>query len=254
MALDFTLEPVVPACALMAGALSGAGLGDLEQRLGHNFSEPALLARALTHVSAEKLNSRVESYQRLEFLGDRVLGLAIAEMLYQTFPDAEEGELSRRLSALVRKETCAGVARDWDVGPCLILGAGERKGQGRNSVAILGDVCEAILGAVFVDAGFDAARALVRRAFGARLTAPGVTLDPKTALQEWAQASGRPPPAYREVSRGGPAHRPVFVISVEVEGFEKRQADGASKRLAEMAAAQAFIEAETLPLITRRHG
>lgn len=210
--------------------------------------------RALTHVSAGRVRKRADSYQRLEFLGDRVLGLAIGEILYARFPEAEEGELSRRLSALVRKETCAEVARAWDVGPHLKLGAGEIGTSGRQRAGILGDVCEAIIGAVFIDAGFEAARDLVRRGFDARLAAPAVALDPKTALQEWAQGAGRMPPVYREVSRGGPPHKPVFVIEVEVEGLPRRSAEGASKRAAEQAAARALIDSENLGVLSRRSG
>ena len=122
-------------------------IAQLEARIGHAFSDPVLLRAALTHVSAS--TQRPESYERLEFLGDRVLGLAVSHMLYVTFPDRSEGELSRRLAALVRKETCAEVAESWGVGPFLRLGEGEAQTGGRKKRAILGDVCEAIIGAVF---------------------------------------------------------------------------------------------------------
>ncbi len=251
MALDGALEPIVPARPLTTTLSGKPDIAALESRIGHTFAQSGLLARALTHVSADKLRSRVDSYQRLEFLGDRVLGLTIAEMLYELFPGAEEGELSRRFSALVRKETCAEVARGWDVGPHLALGRGE-KASARDSAGVLGDVCESILGAVFLDAGFDTARDLVRRAFGDRLNAPGVILDPKTALQEWAQGAGRAPPSYREVSRGGPAHKPVFVIAVDVEGFDGATAEGSSKRMGEQAAAALFAEKHNLAIAARR--
>jgi ribonuclease-3 len=217
--------------------------GRLEERLGHVFGDRQLLERALTHVSANKQGApRSASYQRLEFLGDRVLGLAIAELLFATFPRAPEGEMSRRLAELVRKETCADVALDWDVGPFLRLGESELLTGGARNTAILGDVCEAIIGAVFLDAGYDAARALVERSWIERLKRPSRPLrDPKTALQEWAQGRGLAAPTYREVRRSGPAHAPVFTIAVQVEGFADENAQGASKRTAEQAAARAFM-------------
>ncbi|MDB5650536.1 MAG: ribonuclease [Hyphomicrobiales bacterium] len=216
---------------------------DLEGAIGHNFADPELLRRALTHVSAVPADTaRSETYQRLEFLGDRVLGLAVCDMLCTAFPDAAEGELSRRLADLVRKESCAEVAIDWGVGVHLRLGEGEAQTGGRRKTAILGDVCEAIIGAVYLDAGFEVARDVVVRAWTARMNAPKRPLrDAKTALQEWAQARGRPTPLYREVSRSGPAHAPVFVIGVEIDGFEPAEASGHSKRIAEQAAAEAFM-------------
>ncbi len=250
--MDGALVASVPACSLKMSRPTKPRIEELQARIGHAFSRVDLLTLALTHVSAASVRSRLQSYQRLEFLGDRVLGLAISEMLYEQFPDAEEGELSRRLSALVRKETCAEVARGWEVGPHLKLGLGEIKGRGRQADGILGDACEAIIGAVFLDAGFATARDLVRRAFGDRMNAPGVSLDPKTALQEWAQAAGRKPPVYREISRGGPHHKPVFVIAVDVEGFDPCESEGSSKRLAEQSAARAFMEREHVPSGFRR--
>ncbi len=245
MAVVGPLEPFVPARALTKTSASAARIEEFEARLGYAFRSGDLLATALTHVSAGSLKKRVESNQRLEFLGDRVLGLVVAEMLYVAFPVAEEGELSRRLSQLVRKETCADVAREWNVGPYLKLGQGEAKGGGRDRTPILGDACEAIIGAVFLDGGMDAARDLVRRAVGAHMDAvAGTARDAKTALQEWAQGRGKKPPVYREISRGGPDHKPVFVIGVDVEGYPVCEAEGASKRIAEQSAAQAFMERE----------
>lgn len=216
---------------------------ELEEAIGHHFVDSSLIVRALTHVSAVPSDGvRTDTYQRLEFLGDRVLGLAVSDMLCATFPDAAEGELSRRLADLVRKESCADVAIDWGVGPHLKLGDGEAQTGGRRKTAILGDVCEALIGAVFLDAGFPAARDVVSRAWTARMHAPKRPLrDAKTALQEWAQARGKPTPVYREVSRTGPAHAPVFVIAVEIDDFAPAEASGQSKRIAEQAAAQAFM-------------
>ncbi len=223
-------------------------LAALQERIGHFFAEPVLLLRALTHVSAlpaAQAQRRVDSYQRLEFLGDRVLGLAVCEMLFHQFPEAEEGELSRRLADLVRKETCAEVARGWDVGEVVRLGEGEAQTGGAAKAAILGDVCESILGAIFIDAGFAAARETVRRFFGDKMLNPARPLrDPKTVLQEWAQARGLPPPSYRQSGRIGPDHAPVFIIEVSVVGFEPAAGEGSSKRFAEQAGAQKFLSRE----------
>jgi len=215
-------------------------LSALQARIGHEFADPSLLSRALTHVSASP--ARRESYERLEFLGDRVLGLAVAHMLYDAFPNESEGELSRRLAALVRKETCADVAEAWGVGPAMRLGEGEAQTGGRAKRALLGDICEAIIGAAFLDGGAAAAEHVVRSAFGARMTASGQELrDAKTALQEWAQARGLAAPRYQLVARSGPDHAPFFEVAVEVKGFEVTQGSGASKRVAEQAAAAAFL-------------
>jgi len=218
----------------------------LEERIGHRFGDRSLIERALTHVSAVAAKgARVDSYQRLEFLGDRVLGLAISDMLYAAIPKAAEGELSQRLAELVRKKTCADVANEWGVSDHVRLGGGEAQTGGAKKVAILGDVCESVIGAVYLDAGFHAARDLVQRTWSERMMKPRRPLrDPKTALQEWAQARGLDTPVYREAGRSGPAHAPKFVIEVEVAGFAPTQAEGASKRLADQAAARAFMARE----------
>ena len=220
----------------------------LESRLGYQFRNSSLIEQALTHVSAIHAGkSRSESYQRLEFLGDRVLGLTISDMLFVAFPKASEGEMSRRLSDLVRLETCAEVAEEWGIGEWLRLGAGEASTGGARKSAILGDVCEALIGAVFLDGGYDPAKALVEKGWRQRMQQPKRPLrDPQTALQEWAQARGKAPPLYREVERAGPAHKPEFTISVEVEGLDPIEARGASKRTAEQAAARAFMQRENI--------
>ena len=217
----------------------------LEARIGHVFADRTLLPLALTHVSKAGPSGRLGSYQRLEFLGDRVLGLAVAETLYTAFPDAEEGELSRRLAALVRRETCAAVSEAWEFGPHLNLGPGEVQTGGRRNQTILADVCEAILGAVFLDAGYEAVKAIVRRAF--RPDAPTGTprgRDAKSALQEWAMARSLAIPVYEVVERSGPDHAPVFRIAVRVEGIEPGYGEGASKRVAEQEAARAVLARE----------
>ena len=222
-------------------------LAELEARIGHRFADPALADRALTHVSAPAAG-RGQSYQRLEFLGDRVLGLVVSDMLYEAFAQASEGDLSVRLARLVRRETCAEVAEGWDVGPHVAMGQGEARGGGRKKTAILGDVCEALIGAVFLDAGFAAARALVRRFWRPRMLADAAPVqDAKTAVQEWAQARGLATPQYSEVERSGPAHLPRFVMQVELEGFTPERGEASSKRAAEQAAARAFLDRRAIP-------
>ena len=222
-----------------------ADLSALEQRIGVAFSNVGLLRQALTHVSA--CTKRGDSYQRLEFLGDRVLGLAVADFLYEIFPGAAEGELSRRLAELVRRETCAEVAAEWGVAPFIILGGGEAQSGGATKAAILGDICESIIGAVFLDAGFEVARKLVRDSFAPRVDQVGASRrDPKSALQEWAQGRGIGTPVYRLDGQTGPDHAPHFVIAAVIDGFEPALGQGTSKRHAEQAAAEAFMAREKI--------
>jgi ribonuclease-3 len=218
----------------------------LEQTIGYRFSDSALLERALTHISALKgAQGRTGSYQRLEFLGDHVLGLAISEMLFAAFPKADEGEMSRRLADLVRRETCADVARVVDLGASLRLGASEVRAGGRSRIAILADVCESLIGAIFLDGGYDAAFAFVGRFWGERMRKPARPLrDPKTVLQEWAQARGLPTPSYREIERTGPHHDPEFRVAVSLPEREPAEGKGRSKRAAEQAAASALLSRE----------
>jgi ribonuclease III len=213
----------------------------LEARLDYTFRDYEVAALALTHLSAQVSGGR--SYQRLEFLGDRVLGVVIAERLYEAFPRATEGELSMRFAKLVRRETCAEIALQWDVGPHVVLGSGEARAGGRKKEAILADVCESLIGAVFVDGGYEAARDVILRAWGGRLTSDAEPArDAKTAVQEWAQARALNAPRYEEVARSGPAHAPLFVMRVVLPGYEPEQGEATSKRAAEQAAAQVFLE------------
>lgn len=218
----------------------------LEAKLGHVFADKALLERALTHVSA--VGGEAErSNQRLEFLGDRVLGLAVSEMLHAAFPTAGEGELSHRLSGHVRREACAAVALAWDLGPQLILGSGEGKAGGRRSVAILADTTEALIGAVFLDAGYAAARAVVEAALAEAIKVPGrPRRDAKTRLQEWSQAGGRPTPVYEVVERSGPDHAPSFTVAARLPDLPPATGTGASRRAAEQEAAAAFLRRESI--------
>ena len=215
----------------------------LEARIGYRFADPALLDHALTHISAlGGVRNRSGSYQRLEFLGDHVLGLVVSDMLFRAFPRADEGELSRRLADLVRKEACADVAQAIELGGAIRLGASESNAGGRSRIAILADVCEALIGAVFLDGGYEAAAALITRLWDGRMRAPKRPLrDAKTMLQEWAQAQGLPTPAYREVERKGPDHDPEFRVTVELPDRLPAEGIGRSKRSAEQAAASVML-------------
>jgi ribonuclease-3 len=216
---------------------------DFEERIGYRFNDRALLEQALTHISAlGGARGRAGSYQRLEFLGDHVLGLVVSDMLFHAFSSADEGEMSRRLADLVRREACADVAREIELGEAIRLGASEASTGGRGRPAILADVCEALIGAVFVDGGYPAASALIERLWGARMRTPARPLrDSKTVLQEWAQARGLPTPAYREVERKGPDHDPEFRVTVELPDLVPAEGTGRSKRAAEQAAASAML-------------
>lgn len=212
-----------------------------QARLGYAFAKPALLVRALTHSSIASPNR--DDNQRFEFLGDRVLGLVMAEALLVQDADATEGQLAPRFNALVRKETCAEVAREIDLGAVLKLGRSEMLSGGRRKEALLGDALEAVIAAVYLDAGYDAARAVLLRLWGVRIGAVAQDArDAKTALQEWAQARGLPPPDYVELRRAGPAHAPVFTIAAQLRSGETAEATAGSKRQAEQAAARALLD------------
>ncbi|HET9902522.1 MAG TPA: ribonuclease III [Xanthobacteraceae bacterium] len=220
-----------------------AAVSKVQERIGHTFADPALLERALTHSSAVSGGAgRAGSYQRLEFLGDRVLGLAVADMLLRAFPQASEGELSRRLAALVRAESCAAVARAMQLDSAVQMGTA-KGARTRLTQAILADVCEAVVGAVFLDGGYPAAAGLVERFWRERMLAPPRPLrDSKTVLQEWAQGRGLPTPLYREIARSGPHHDPQFRVSVELPELPPAEGSGRSKRAAEQAAAALMLE------------
>ena len=210
-------------------------------RVGHDFQGPARLIRAVTHASMSSV--RRDDKQRLEFLGDRVLGLVMAEALLKADPNATEGQLAPRFNALVRKETCADVARQIDLGAVLKLGRSEMKSGGRRKEALLGDAMEAVIAAVYEDGGFSAARDMVLRLWGDRITkVEADARDAKTALQEWAQARGEVPPSYVEVARSGPDHAPQFTIEARLASGPAEQATAGSKRQAEQAAAAALLK------------
>ena len=218
-----------------------ADIQAFQTRLGHEFSQPELLLRALTHSSISSA-TRPDN-QRLEFLGDRVLGLTMAEALFEKDKSASEGQLAPRFNALVRKETCADVARQIDLGAVLKLGRSEMMSGGRRKEALLADAMEAVIAAVYRDAGFDVAKALVRRLWGKRIDrVEDDARDAKTALQEWAQARGQKPPKYAGVAREGPDHAPIFTIEVTLESGEAERSEANSKRQAEQAAAKALLQ------------
>ncbi len=209
-------------------------------RIGHNFANPELLVRAVTHSSISS-PTRPDN-QRLEFLGDRVLGLVMSEALLAADPDAPEGQLAPRFNALVRKETCADVARAVGLGDVLKLGRSEMLSGGRRKEALLGDALEALIAAVYLDGGFEAAQRLVLRLWDDRIGAVEADArDAKTSLQEWAQARGQTPPAYTELGRDGPDHAPLFTVEVRLASGETEVAKAGAKRQAEQAAAKALL-------------
>jgi ribonuclease III len=218
-----------------------AELKALEGRIGYHFDRPELLLRAVTHSSMSSATR--DDNQRLEFLGDRVLGLVMAEALLARDAKATEGQLAPRYNALVRKEACADVAREIALGDVLKLGRSEMISGGRRKLALLGDAMEALIAAVYLDAGFDPARALILRLWGERIGAvEDDARDAKTALQEWAQARGLPPPKYVELKRSGPDHAPVFTMAAQLETGDSESATAGSKRQAEQAAAKALLD------------
>jgi ribonuclease III len=218
---------------------------ELETKLGYRFKNPELLERALTHASVRGGKVARFDNERLEFIGDRVLGLAIAEALNGQYPDASEGELARRYNRLVRGEACAKVARNIGLGDHLILSESEADSGGRNKTTILADAAEALLGAVFIDGGFEKARAVVHKLWQDQSEpVPEVAVDAKSALQEWAQGQGLALPRYTVVARNGPDHAPRFTAEVLISGKAPAQGEGASKRIAEQAAASALLTRE----------
>ena len=210
-------------------------------RLGYDFTKPDFLVRSVTHSSM--VSPHRDDNQRLEFLGDRVLGLVMAEALLAADPGAPEGLLAPRFNALVRREACADVARQIDLGAVLKLGRSEMKSGGRRKEALLADAMEAVIAAVYQDGGFDAARRVILHLWGARVSdVADDARDAKTSLQEWAQARGEVPPNYVEVARSGPDHQPIFTIEVRLASGSSEQATAGSKRHAEQAAAAALLQ------------
>lgn len=218
-----------------------ADLTAFAKRLGHSFQQPELLIQAMTHSSLSSA-TRGDN-QRLEFLGDRVLGLAISDALYHKDSNASEGQLAPRFNALVRKEACAEIAISIGLGDALKMGRSEMISGGRRKMAILGDAMEAVIGAVYLDAGYDTARDLILGLWKDQIeNAAEDARDPKTTLQEWAQARKLATPKYKELERTGPDHAPIFTIEVRVETGQSASAKATSKRAASQVAAADLLK------------
>ena len=220
-----------PATSDMAG---------LQETLGHRFKNPELLTQALTHSSA--VRDRLDANERLEFLGDRVLGLALAGLVLEAFPGEEEGKIAYRFSALARSESLTRVAEGIGLAPHIVLSPGEDEAGGRRNASILADCCEAVIAALFLDGGLKAAETFIRRHWRPLMDEnPAPPKDAKTMLQEWAQAQGLPLPDYRVTEEVGPAHAPRFTVEVTVHEKKPSLGRGPSKRAAEQAAAEALL-------------
>ena len=263
MALGHPLRAAVPAHPLTARPPSRQGRRlasprpasrrqreELEAALGHRFANPSLLDEALTHSSVTgRFGQRKRSYERLEFLGDRVLGLVVAHLLFERFPEDPEGRLTDRQVALVQGATVAKVGERLGLARLLEVARSESQGEGRGEQSRLADGCEALIGALYLDGGLDAARRFVERAWEPlldRVTTP--PRDAKTALQEWAQGRGLEPPAYRLLSADGPPHAPWFTVEASLPDVVPATGEGGSKRAAERQAAERLlrqVEGET---------
>ncbi|TAL33565.1 ribonuclease III [Phenylobacterium sp.] len=220
-----------------------AAVEELERRIGHIFADRDLLERSLTHASVGDGARDVRHNERLEFLGDRVLNLCAAERLMALDPDAREGEMSQRLATLVNYHACARAAERAGLPAALRLSASATKVGARKSDAVLGDACEALIAALYIDGGLETAKAFFEKFWAeefANVDAPR-SKDPKTQLQEWAQGLGLPLPAYEVVGRTGPAHAPIFTVEVRVKGFEAERGEGGSRQAAEKLAAQTML-------------
>jgi len=229
---------------------------ELADVFGHRFRQPELLREALTHPSASApfgksaaaraarpRPAKQRGYERLEFLGDRVLGLVIAELLYGAYPQEDEGALAKRLAVLARKDTLARVATAAALGDHLVLSKAESQSGGRRNPTLLADACEAVIGALYLDGGLAAAAGFIRRYWQPAMTAElRPPQDAKTTLQEWAQGAGLPLPVYRTVRTEGPPHEPLFAVEVAVQDQPAVTASGRTKRTAEQAAAAALLE------------
>ncbi|MEO1038017.1 MAG: ribonuclease III [Pseudomonadota bacterium] len=220
-------------------------IGLFQERIGYRFKTVALLERALTHASHGDGRSREDSNERLEFLGDRVLGLLAAERLFEMFKGLSEGGLAQRLNAIVNRDACAEAARACRLGEAIRLSPAEDRLGGREKPSILADACEAVLGALYLDGGVDAARSFFDANWADQLEGLGRRpRDAKSHLQEWAAQKGLPTPIYDTVDRYGPDHRPCFTVRVTVGGLEPAHAEGGSKQDAQRNAAQALLERE----------
>ncbi|MAI89673.1 ribonuclease III [Ponticaulis sp.] len=227
--------------------LSEDAVSALEDRINYRFTDRTLLDRAMTHSSSVQEFSSRFSYERLEFLGDRVLGLTIADLLFRKFEGEPEGGLAPRLNALVNRDACASVSLKMELDACLILDTAEEKAGGREKVSILADICEALLGAVYLDGGMKPAVAIIEQYWAPLIKTVGKRpKDPKSALQEWAQAEGYPTPTYEIVGQDGPDHAPQFAARVLVGDFAPVEGRGNSKQDAQREAAKAMLAAREI--------
>ena len=222
--------------------LSDEAIATLEKRIGHAFASRDRLKRALTHSSATRNSGDYSHYERLEFLGDRVLGLCLAEMLYETFSNAREGELSVRLNTLVSGNTCAEIADEIGLHEYIVAGADVKQLRGKRMKSVRADVVESLIAAIYLDAGLAAAQDFVRSFWQNRLDgAEAANRDSKTALQEWAHSRSYETPRYEVIDQTGPDHDPVFTVTVHIEGVQGETGKGRSKRTAEQKAAEAVL-------------
>ena len=224
-------------------------VADLEQKLGHQFQDRDLLERALTHSSAGEGARRVHDNERLEFLGDRVLNLLAAERLTSLYPEDREGELTKRMHGLINRDACARTARRIGLAAALRLAGGESRRGGRDNPSILGDACEALLAALYLDAGLDRTREVFAHIWEAEFdqVASAGAPNPKSELQEWAAARKLQPPRYQVTERRGPAHAPTFIVELRLGELEPVTASGPSRQAAEKAAAQTMFDREARP-------
>jgi ribonuclease-3 len=223
-----------------SAAAATSDLTGLQDILGHRFEKPGILIQALTHSSATR--DRLDANERLEFLGDRVLGLVLAGLLLEAFPGEKEGEIAYRFSALARSETLTRVAEEIGLAPHIELSSGEEEAGGRQNASILADCLEAIIAALFLDGGLEAAEAFIHRHWRPLMDKePAPPKDAKTMLQEWAQGRGLPLPEYRVTGQQGPDHAPRFTVEVTVHEKKPASGQGASKRAAEQTAAEALL-------------
>jgi ribonuclease III len=245
MALGHSLGSPVHENQMTASGRKAADASGLMKQLGHDFAKPSLLQDALTHPSlagARGKKAGGTAYERLEFLGDRVLGLVVAEWLYERFPEASEGEMAKRHAALVNRDALRAVADAISLGQYLHLARGEETGAPRKNIATLPDAMEAVIGALYFDGSYAAVSKFIHQYWQKEVEVTEAPADPKTILQEWAQGHGLPLPQYKVVSRSGPAHAPKFVIEASVKNQEPASAEGDSKRAAEKAAAKLLME------------
>ncbi len=215
---------------------------NLEKNLGYAFKNLSFLEKALTHPSALPPGQGVD-FERLEFLGDRVLGLIVATWLFEEFPQEKEGDLARRFTSLVRKETLVDVAQAINLDQVMVMKREKSSSQKKRMETLLADGCEALIGALYLEGGLEAAQFFIHRYWGDYLKGTHKPpQDPKSRLQEWAQGQGKRHPSYVVIESSGPAHAPRFIMEVWVEGFDSVQGIGSSKRLAEQEAAQHMLK------------